>query len=214
MKKKTILTISMLCLIGLIFAACSEHAPIESTPTPEPEPVEAASLEETEPAEAYADLLDICILSDAELPAFNRSEEFTGHVQVRFVADETTQYFAEVNDLVDLYTLADYHTFIDPYTASLDNPSQRIVFTADTPVSDFRFLALGYDDDFAPFIEDVLYSRDELTPEEALVVLWIHVGCFTSGRGISFVEDGVTRYFEVMLSNMDGRLFLTEMEPQ
>jgi len=213
MKKKTILVIALLCLISLVFAACTEAPSAPPAPSPELEPVEAASLEETEEAE-YADSEE-CLLPDAALQEFDRAEELMNHIQVRFAADETTQYFAEANELVDLDMLAAYRTFTDPDTALLyEQAGQRIVFTTDIPVSDFQFLALGYDDDFSPFVEGVLYSLDELTPEEALVVVWIHTGCFTSGRGISFVEDDVTRYFEIMLSNMDGRLFLTEIEPQ
>ena len=208
MKKKTLFVIVLLCLIVLVASACTDVEPI---PIPEPEPPEIASSEETE--QEYTDS-DRCLLPEATPQEFASPDAGQNPVQIRFVADETTQYFAEVNDLVDLDSLAGYRTFIDPDTVLLDNPSQRIVFTTDLPVSDFRFLALGYDEDFSPIVADVLYSLDALTAEEALVVLWVHTGCFTSGRAISFVENGVRRYFEIMLSNMDGHLFLTEIEPQ
>ena len=137
----------------------------------------------------------------------------SAYVQIRFVEDETTQYVAEVNELFDLSQIEAYHSFVDPGTEALHESGQRIVFTADTPVSDFRFLALGYEKEVLPTEEGVLYALDALTPERPFVVEWVHVGCFTSFRGISFVVDGETRYFEIVMSNKDGRLFLVEFEP-
>lgn len=137
----------------------------------------------------------------------------TGDVALHFVADDTTRFFAPNNDLFYLEAIAQYHFFIDPDVDTLYEPGgQRIVFSTEVAVSQFQFMTLTYgEENFVPMAGEVLYSLDILNPEKPFVVEWVHVGCFTSGRGISFVDpEGVIRHFEIVLSNESGLLFLSE----
>jgi hypothetical protein len=135
------------------------------------------------------------------------------NVRINFVTDENADYFDGVNVYKTLGQYSDTVVFTDPAAAGEYIP-MRSVFTAEAAVSDFRYLALIYDDEtMQPKTVETLYACDTLLPEVPVVIEWMHVGCFTSARGISFTDvNGVTRYFELIESNMDGRLVLFEFE--
>jgi len=138
-------------------------------------------------------------------------------LQIRFIADESNTHLDTVNEYVDISENADYHVFIEP------NGFVKTLFTTEKTISDFQFISLKHsfqrDENccdevcLCTFIEDILYSLEELTPEKPLFTEWRNIGCFTTNRGISFVYDGVRRYFNIILSNKSGHLFLSEFEP-
>jgi hypothetical protein len=140
-------------------------------------------------------------------------------VHIRFIADETRPMFDHVNEYVDIGTFEHYHTFIE----SGGHAGMSTIITAEKTVTDFQFLSLHYsyqleycceEPCICIFINYTLFSLDELTSEMPLFVTWNYMHCFTSGRGISFVYDGVTRYFDIFFSNYNGHLFLREFEPR
>jgi len=129
---------------------------------------------------------------------------------VYYVADENfNQPSLSPHEPIDLGDADFYHEFIES-----EEIPQRIVFKTDTPVEDFRFLALKMTEDGSDFIvESTLYQLDELTPKEPFVVSWWVLSTAQIHRGISFVdEDGVTRYFAFHASGEDGALFFIEFE--
>ena len=145
-------------------------------------------------------------------------------VQIRFVADEDAEedtwlLDGGINELVDISQLVTYHTFIEPGREAQWQSGVRVIYTTDATVRDFRLISIIHSFQlyemccevpcFCTFIEDVLFSLDELTPEMPLVTAFVHTGCFTSGRGISFSYGGATRYFNIVLSNKSSHLFLT-----
>ena len=141
----------------------------------------------------------------------------SAEVQIRFVADGVL-YAYGVNELVCLDQIIAYQTFVEPGREEHWDSGWRVIYTANTTVSDFRLIALTYgmflyEPTDGIYVRDVIYTISELLPELPLVASWVHEGCFTTGRGISFVYDGETRYFEIMLSNKSGHLFLSEIVP-
>jgi hypothetical protein len=158
---------------------------------------------------------------DCELCLFARRREGVtpANVKIRFISNETPTDFNGINEHVNIDSFAAYHTFTEPDWSL----GTRTVFTADITVNNFRFISLEYafqlDDmccDFycgCVYTTDIFCTLDELTPEMPLVVEWNHVGCFTSGRGISFDHDGTTYYFDIVDSNYNGHLYLREFFP-
>ncbi|MBR2667496.1 MAG: hypothetical protein IKD96_04995 [Oscillospiraceae bacterium] len=105
---------------------------------------------------------------------------------------------------------SDHNTF----TADTEEPQVQIAFTANGVVRDFKVLSLflqDVDDNGEPtFLVKDLYSQDLLTPWRPLVVETTFYGDIPN-NGISYVDaDGVTHYYAVSESGMDGSLLLTE----
>ncbi len=94
-----------------------------------------------------------------------------------------------------------------------DEGYQRILITSNVAVKDFKFIEVGFEerDSSIVFLEnEVLYSLEELTPQEPFLVTWMEWGSIPH-RGISFTDEtGKTRYFYIGMSGEDGSLFLTE----
>ena len=142
-------------------------------------------------------------------------------VQIRFAATE--ERFGECaayipNELVDISELAAYQTFIESDREEQWESGWRVVYTANAAVHDFQLIGLSYgffldESTTNIYVREIIYALDELSPELPLVASWVHEGCFTTGRGISFVYDGATRYFEIFHSNKSGHLFLSEFVP-
>lgn len=139
-------------------------------------------------------------------------------LQIRFAAHELFEHDS-INELVDLDTLPDYRTFIEPGRQQQWEEGFRVVFTTHAPVEDFRIIGLTYgffqdEPTDGIYVREVIYAAGALTPQMPLVASWVHEGCFTSGRGISFLYEGVVRYFEIVHSNKSGHLFLSELAAQ
>ena len=96
-----------------------------------------------------------------------------------------------------------------------DEGYQKIIFTTNIPVKDFRFIAVDYKEEntnIVFFESEVLFSLKELTPEEPFVVTWMEWGS-TPHRGISFIDEtDATRYFYIAMSGEDSSLLLVEFE--
>lgn len=108
--------------------------------------------------------------------------------------------------------LSEYDSFSE-FIEFEDEGFQKIIFTTNIAVKDFRFIEVGYKDDdidFTFFENDVLYSLEELSPAKPFVVTWMEQGTIPH-RGISFIDEtGATRYFCIAMSGEDGSVFLVE----
>lgn len=100
------------------------------------------------------------------------------------------------------------------FTADDLAEQRQVVFIAIYDVTDFKVLALEYEDVDADgnvrFATETLYSQDELTPQCPLMV---GMSCDSTipCYGISYVdENGVARNFAVEVSGMDGSILLSE----
>lgn len=89
----------------------------------------------------------------------------------------------------------------------------KVVLTFDTHITNFRFLALeGQIDSTGAFVcsgMEQLYSRDEITENDLMVVETVLEG-HVPNRGISFVDaGGNTRYYTITISGEDNVPLLT-----
>ena len=94
-----------------------------------------------------------------------------------------------------------------------DENYQKIIFTTNIAIKNFRFIEIGFKDedtDFTFFENKELYSIEELSPTKPFVVTWLEQGTIPH-RGISFMDEtGTIRYFYISMSGMDGSLLLVE----
>lgn len=115
------------------------------------------------------------------------------------------QYLEDVSDLGE-------H---DEFNINDDEQTVKVVFTADTTVTDFRVLSISmqdYDDEgnFAFAVEE-MYTQPELTPARPLEAGLVFLGDIPN-NGIAFTDpDGNTKYYAVDMSGRDGSLFLWEI---
>ncbi|MBK5262792.1 MAG: hypothetical protein JJE17_09525 [Peptostreptococcaceae bacterium] len=109
--------------------------------------------------------------------------------------------------------LLNQYASFDEFVQIQDEYSQRILIMVSTPVSDFKFSRINFDESNGGvnYIEDeVLYSQNELNPEKPLVV-WVSFPGTLPQRGISFVdESGKERRFVINMSGEDGAILLSE----
>jgi len=129
-------------------------------------------------------------------------------VKVFYVADDAFNQIGESpHELVDLSNLESYREFIES-----EEITQRVIFTTDTLIKDFKYLAIDMAEGDTGFIvEDVICELEELLPEEPFVVTWWTLSTVRIHRGISFVDaDGTTKYFAFHASGNDGSLFFIE----
>jgi hypothetical protein len=143
------------------------------------------------------------------------------NVKIRFIEGEYGFYSGAddgINEYTDINQFADYHTFTEADWTS----GMRTLVTTDKPITDFRFVTLVYryqrDEPCCDelclciLVTDTLYTLDELTPNMPLLLEWHYRGCFTSSRGVSFVYNGVTQYFDIDYSSYNGHLYLRWFE--
>lgn len=102
----------------------------------------------------------------------------------------------------------------DVFTADENAEQRQVVFIAISKVSDFKVLALSFEDinesGQVKYGTEVLYGQSVLTPERPLMV---GMSCDSTipCYGISYVdENGVTRCFAIEVSGMDGSVLLSE----
>lgn len=210
MKKAWAILLSLLLAATLVACASvseSENtAPAITTGTSEPE---QATESEKAPASENTPHSGVLLVSD---------EEAASNVQVYHVAEGSfTQSELAHYKVVDLNDLDFYHEYVDSYQelTGASDTLPRIIFMADAPVKDFRYLEIEtvFEDELAIIPGDTLYQLDALTPEEPFVVNWISIGEVGMYRGISFVdEDGITRYFSFNTSGYDGDMYLIEFK--
>lgn len=110
--------------------------------------------------------------------------------------------------------LSKYDSF-EEFVEFKDEDYQKIVFTTNITVKDFKFIEVAYkeeDSNISFFENKVLYSLDELSPEKPFIVTWMEQGAIPH-RGISFVDEtNTTRYFYIAMSGKDGSLLLVEFK--
>jgi len=128
------------------------------------------------------------------------------NIQIAFAADELP------------YQFESFHEFIH-----VEEAVYMIIWT-DTPVTDFDFIWISNSFDLADwdveedtelffFVEEIIYSVGELTPEMPFKLrTWGDWGPLPR-IGVSFVDtNGITRYFSIQQSMMDSLLRITEFE--
>lgn len=96
-----------------------------------------------------------------------------------------------------------------------DEGFQKIIFTSNIAVKDFRFIEVANKDNKmnVPFFENkVLYSLEELSPTKPFAATWMEQGAMPH-RGISFIDEtNTTRFFYITMSGEDGSLLLVEFK--
>lgn len=219
-KIKKALALLLSLLLAGAFVSCTPAPKPEITassaqteaPAPEESSApETTSVSETTPVSEAAPEPEDDALPTGTLLAVD--EDVISSVQIYPVADDAfNQPDLEPYTAIDLNNLEFYHEFTDSY----DTPF-RIIFMADTPVKNFRYLEIEtvFEEDLGIVIVDTLYQLDALTPEEPFVVNWMSIGDIGMLRGISFVdENNVTRYFGFNTSGKDGHLYFVEFKPK
>ena len=108
----------------------------------------------------------------------------------------------------------EYNSFDEEYNGY---EAERIILRTNIAAKDFKFIEIGYkgeNTNIQYYEAAVLYSLDELSPENPLVVTWLEQGTVPH-RGLSFVdENNITRYFYIAKSGEDGSLLLIEFEQE
>ena len=102
----------------------------------------------------------------------------------------------------------------DQYTHFTDETAQNtewdLLFETNVKVTDFKLLAI--DDTDRIFVEGVLFTLDELTPDKPLVVS-TYINDVTVNRAISYTDsDGQTKSFLIRFSALDGSVSLEHFE--
>ena len=109
--------------------------------------------------------------------------------------------------------LGQYSTFEEFSEFDESEEQQRIIFTTDTPVKDFKFISVEFEEIDQNIVYkpgEELFAAKEFSPESPVVVAWTEVGLIPN-RGISYVDsDGITRYFTILQSGEDGSVLIDE----
>ena len=187
MKKTVTLLGIIFVLAALLFAGCAGESAPEPPAAPTPELTPEPTPEEPE--------FETPVTLPAEVDPVAPSE---AEIQAEFATDELLAQFGS------------YHEFIEPG----EEGSPKIILMTNIPVRDFHFveIVVEIDDDFNIdfYADTVLYTVDELTPDEPFVVTWLNRDEFPH-RGISFVDEtGLTRFFTIGMGG-DGSVWLTEL---
>jgi hypothetical protein len=117
--------------------------------------------------------------------------------------------------LEDVPELGEHDTFSQTDGTEVSESAVKVVFSAESTVSDFRLLSIAMQDidenGIFTFSAEELYSQPELTPERPLEADLVFLGDIPN-NGISFTDtDGNVKYFSVDMSGMDGSLILWEI---
>lgn len=117
--------------------------------------------------------------------------------------------------LEDVPELGEHDTFIQTDGTEVSESAVKVVFSAESTVSDFRLLSIAMQDidenGIFTFSAEELYSQPELTPERPLEAGLVFLGDIPN-NGISFTDaDGNVKYCAVDMSGMDGSLVLWEI---
>lgn len=142
--------------------------------------------------------------SDTFTPTQNKEQDDN-------TSDEATVSVAYADEEL-LASYDDYDEYID-YASEYQ---VKLVFTANTAVSDFKFLKLSFIDvdesEYMSFDVEELQAANELSPQRPLVIGMTFIGTVPD-RGISYVgTDGTTKYYAVSMSGDDGSPMLIEFK--
>jgi len=117
--------------------------------------------------------------------------------------------------------ITDEHDFFqDEYYLGSTHEPQKIMFSANVAVKDFKFIEIAWKAHvtLAPgsswadannmasnlYEMTVLHSLDELSPKKPFVATWLELGSMPH-RGISFVdENNITRYFYISMNHANN----------
>lgn len=118
--------------------------------------------------------------------------------------------------LEDVPELGEHDTFSQTDGTEVSESAVKVVFSAESTVSDFKLLSIAMQDidengGIFTFSAEELYSQPELTPERPLEASLVFLGDIPN-NGISFTDaDGNVKYCAVDMSGMDGSLILWEI---
>ncbi len=125
-------------------------------------------------------------------------------------------YYAEspaVTVISGAEDIAEYGVF-DEYTPETDGSGTRLMFVADSSVTDFRILALSFSgiaEDGIRFDGRKIYSQKELTSARPLATV-LPLSETIPNYGISYKdESGTVHSFAVISSGYDGSVYLGEV---
>ena len=168
----------------------SGTAPEESTPESTAEPPSTEPVNTAEPPET---------MPTGELPGTGTAESLPVKAQY----------------LEDVPELGEHDTFSQTDGTEVSESAVKVVFSAESTVSDFRLLSIAMQDidenGIFTFSDEELYSQPELTPGRPLEADLVFLGDIPN-NGISFTDaDGNVKYFSVDMSGMDGSLILWEI---
>lgn len=168
----------------------SGTAPEESTPESTAEPPSTEPVNTAEPPET---------MPTGELPGTGTAESLPVKAQY----------------LEDVPELGEHDTFSQTDGTEVSESAVKVVFSAESTVSDFRLLSIAMQDidenGIFTFSAEELYSQPELTPGRPLEADLVFLGDIPN-NGISFTDaDGNVKYFSVDMSGMDGSLILWEI---
>lgn len=214
--KKAKLLLIFLAVFVIIALGCSKQA----TPRSEPAQVPKANSSETEKTvdltkgnhnEDILDSPDTDTAIDIDLdtdspdlvdePATSTDTPPTGdtHLTIEYASDEVLNSYESITEFIEFD----------------DEGYQKIIIRPTLLVKDFAFVETGFqdkEDDIVFYVENTLFSVDELSPTEAFVVTWMGWGAIPH-RGITFLdENNQQRYFHIIESGMDGSVLLAEFE--
>ena len=101
----------------------------------------------------------------------------------------------------------------DTFVASQSDPQVGVVFSVNSPVKNFKVLALEFKDfanDKPVYQVKELFTKDVLRPERQLLVKYTFFGSIPN-NGFSYTDgNGKTRYYSVSQSGKDGSLIFIE----
>lgn len=200
--------IAILTLL-LLLTGCSSQAAESLTTSgtsPEQTAQESISPPEQTSSEASAEISLPTAEPPSTEPTVTPEPDTTGETSEDVSIPVKAHYLEDVPELAE-------H---DEFNVTEDSSVVKVVFTADSAVTDFRVLSIAmqdYDDSSGKttFAAEEMYSQSELTPERPLEAGLVFLGDIPN-NGISFTgADGVVKYYAVDMSGRDGSLFLWEI---
>lgn len=94
------------------------------------------------------------------------------------------------------------------------NGHQNIIIIPGIVITNFAYISIGLcSDNFYLYEDNVLFTLDELLPEQPFLVNWQEDG-YTPHKGVRFVDHhNRTRYFFITTDISDGNILMIEFEP-
>ena len=219
MKSKIFLT--ALIIVLAMTAGCTTAEKISTTSSGyDVAPQSTANAQETNDAPTDDNVSD----NNKNIESENSAEELQSSA-LEYNSDSTAELQSSVSesdsDSMDISanwaenvtnTVTDY----DEYIIDDSDYSMSIMLTANNPVSDFKIVALQYEDvneNGTPvFLTEDVYTYGELTPEKSLLVKLSFPGDMPN-YGVSYKDSsGTEKHYALQQSGKDGSLVMFEFE--
>jgi hypothetical protein len=129
--------------------------------------------------------------------------------------DESLPTISKANIFIDHATDELLQRFEPPYEYVVDENGGLIIIWADRTVYDFSLFEVGHeftDDDFAFYVDTVLFSVEEM-PQDKPFTVKMYTPETLPTHGISYRDgDNEIRYLTIHESGKDGSMFLLDLE--